>query len=271
LRFVCCFALLLVVASAAALAQEDPDLARIFADRGATGTIVMRSLDGSVAYVHNQSRAKEPFIPASTFKIPNSLIALEEKAIADENEVIKWDGRKQRVEAWNRDHTLETAFKVSCVWFYQELAKRIGKEKYERHLSRIRYGNARPEPDLTTFWLDGDLRISAEEQIDFLARLCRNDLPFQKRSLEIVKRLMIVDQTPLYTIRAKTGWALRVPAQLGWYVGYVEAGGKTWLFATNLDIVRTGDERYRQEITLAALKAKGILIMRGQGSKETGK
>jgi len=93
-RFVCCFALLLVVASAAALAQEDPDLARIFADRGATGTIVMRSLDGSVAYVHNQSRAKEPFIPASTFKIPTSLIALEEKAIADENEVIKWDGRK---------------------------------------------------------------------------------------------------------------------------------------------------------------------------------
>jgi beta-lactamase class D len=149
------------------------------------------------------------------------------------------------------------AFRVSCVWFYQELARRIGERKYLQYLRRLKYGNRRTGSDVTTFWLEGDLRISAVEQIAFLKKLVKEELPFSKEHLRILKKIMIVEQTSLYTLNAKTGWTGR--NGIGWYVGYIEAKGTIWLFAMNLDTVNAGDEKYRQEITREALKLKGIL------------
>jgi len=70
---------------------------------------------------------------------------------------------------------------------------------------------------------------------------------------------MIVEENPQFTLRAKTGWAMRTDPQYAWYVGYVEPKGQIWFFAMNLDIKKKGDETLRKEITMAALKAKGIL------------
>jgi beta-lactamase class D len=222
-----------------------------------TGTIVISSLDGKTAYVHNDARAAERFLPASTFKIPNTLIALEEGAVRDEGEIIKWDGKDKGRPEWNKDQSLATAFPASCVWFYQELAKRVGDGTYRRYLSRMKYGNSRTGPDVTTFWLNGDLRISAREQIAFLKKLVREDLPFKKAHLQTLKKIMTVEETPAYTLRAKTGWT--GANGIGWYVGYVETKGTTWLFAMNLDTVTPESMKYRQEITREALKLKGLL------------
>jgi beta-lactamase class D len=243
----------------AASSYGDDDLAKLFLDRGVEGAILIARLDGKVNYVHNPRRSEARFIPASTFKIPNTLIALDEGVIKDELEVIKWDGKDKGFDSWNKDQTLETAFPLSCVWFYQDLARRIGRDKYVSHLKKMGYGNENPGPELTTFWLDGDLRISAREQIDFLGKLYNESLPYQKGHMALVKRLMIVERNPQFTMRAKTGWAMRVSPQQGWYVGYVETKGQVWLFATNLEIAKKGDEVFRKEITMAALKAKGIL------------
>jgi beta-lactamase class D/ABC-type Zn uptake system ZnuABC Zn-binding protein ZnuA len=238
---------------------EDPDLAKLFQDRGVKGTVVIDALDGQTRYLHNLARAEARFLPASTFKIPNTLIALAERAIKDEKEIIKWDGSDKGWKEWNKDQTLETAFPLSCVWFYQELAKRVGNEAYLKHLQKMPYGNQKTGPDVTTFWLEGDLRISPLEQIKFLKRLYKEDLPYSKQHTDVLKRLMIVEQTPQYTIRAKTGWTMRVTPQVGWYVGYVETRGEVWFFATNLEIVNKGDEKFREEISIAALKVKGII------------
>jgi beta-lactamase class D len=238
---------------------DDNELAKLFQDRGVEGTIIISPLDGKTNYVHNTLRSETRVIPASTFKIPNTLIALEEGAIKSEKEVIKWDGKDKGFDPWNKDQTLETAFPLSCVWFYQELAKRIGNEKYMAHLKNLSYGNEKTGPDITTFWLEGDLKISAEEQIDFLKRLYKESLPYSKGSMQLLKKLMIVEENPQYTIRAKTGWATRTDPQQGWYVGYVETKGQIWFFATNLEIRKKGDDAFRKEITMAVLKAKGIL------------
>ncbi|GAK48984.1 beta-lactamase [Candidatus Moduliflexus flocculans] len=238
---------------------EDADLAKLFQERTVVGTIVISSFDGKTTYIHNDSRAEERFLPASTFKIPNTLIALEEGIIADEKEIIAWDGQDKGWNEWNKDQSLETAFPLSCVWFYQELAKRVGNERYIRHLQQIHYGNEQTGSDVTTFWLEGDLRISALEQIDFLKKVSAGELPYTPAHLAILKQLMIVEQTPEYIIRAKTGWATRVTPQIGWYVGYVEAKGTVWFFATNLEIAKKGDEKFRQDISMEALRMKGIL------------
>ncbi len=252
--------LALILFIGAASHADDADLRKLFQERGVEGTIIISSLDGKMNYVHNSRRSETGFIPASTFKVPNTLIALEEGAIKDEKEVIKWDGRRHEgFDIWNKDQTLQTAFPVSCVWFYQELAQRVGNEKYLAHLKKLGYGNEKTGPDVTTFWLEGDLMISAREQINFLKKLYAESLPYSKGNVKLLKKIMIVEENPQFTLRAKTGWAMRTDPQQAWYVGYVETKGQSWFFAMNLEIKKKGDETLRKEITMAALKAKGIL------------
>lgn len=239
----------------------DADIAKIFSERNVQGTFVLSAMNGSVNWVHNDSRADTLFRPASTFKILNTLIALD-SGVIDEKEIIRWDGKDRGVEAWNRDHTLETAFRASCVWFYQELARRIGTDRYKKILAQVRYGTADPGPSLKTFWLEGDLKISARSQVDFLKRLYRKELPFRESSYETLARIMILEEKPTHTLRGKTGWVGfdgMVSPQIGWFVGYVENGKETWFFATNIDITEPQDARQRQEITGEVLRQKGIL------------
>jgi beta-lactamase class D len=238
---------------------EDSALAGLFKSKGVVGTIVISSLDGDSTYIYNDDRANERFVPGSTFKIPNTLIALEEGAVADEKENIKWDGKDKGLPAWNKDQSIETALPSSCVWFYQELAKRVGKEKYGTYLGKINYGNKLTGQDVTTFWLEGDLKISAVEQVTFLKKLYAKEFVFKQSSYELLRKLMIVEQTPSYTIRAKTGWVQRVNPQVGWFVGYVESGDKVWFFALNMVIANPADSRFRQELSLEALRLKGII------------
>ena len=251
--------LIVAIFIAAPSYADDDALTKLFQERGVEGTIIISSLDGKVNYIHNSRRSETGFIPASTFKIPNTLIALEEGVVKNEKEVITWDGTDKGFAAWNKDQTIETAFPVSCVWFYQELARRVGNRKYLAHLKKLGYGNEKTGPDVTTFWLEGDLKISAKEQINFLKKLYAESLPYSRATIKLVKKIMIVEENSRFTIRAKTGWAMRTDPQQGWYVGYVETKRQIWFFATNLEIRKKGDDAFRKEITMASLKAKGIL------------
>jgi beta-lactamase class D len=175
--------------------------------------------------------------------------------VVTKKDVIKWDGKDTGIEACNRDQTLDTAFKSSCVWCYQNFAQKIGKARYQEYFKKIDYGTGLPTPELTTFWLSGDLKINAIEQVTFLKKLFHKELPFSDGSFETLKKIMVVEKTQTYTLRAKTGWSKRI----GWYVGYVEAKDNVWFFATNIDVNNPDDLRFRQQITLDALKLKGII------------
>ena len=256
-------ALLLTLAAVTGMALvppahgEDAAIAALFQERGLVGAMVISSRDGRTTYIHNEERARTRFAPASTFKIPNTLIALEVGAVANEKASVKWDGKDRGVPDWHRDQSIETAFPSSCVWFYQELARRVGEERYAAYLPGLKYGNEQAGPELTTFWLEGDLRISATEQVAFLKRLYVGAFPFKRSSYELLRRIMVVEQTPAYTVRAKTGWS--PGSQVGWFVGYVEAGETVWFFATNIEMARIEDAPLRQDITRAALRLKGII------------
>ena len=247
--------ILAVLAFVPSAHSEDLDIAKLFNEKYLKGTIIISSLDGGKTYIHNDERANTRFVPASTFKIPNTLIALEESAVANEKEIIKWDGKDKGIPIWNKDQSMETAFPSSCVWFYQELAKRVGKDKYSSYLKKMKYGNEQVGSGITTFWLEGDLKISAAEQITFLQKLYTREYPFKSSSYEVLRNLMVIERTPAYTIRVKTGWSQKV----GWIIGYIESGEKVWFFATNMDIAKLEDCHFRQEITLEALKLKGII------------
>ena len=253
--FIAFLAFLLSVPAAA----EDQTLAKLFAQQGIDGTIVISSLHNGKTFIHNDPRAKQRFSTASTFKILNTLISLEEKAISGKDDVLKWDGHIYDFPDWNRDQTLESAFKVSCVWCYQALARQIGAEKYRNYLRKSVYGELREPFEETTFWLDGSLQISAIEQVDFLKKVHLRTFPFSASSYETLRQIMLIEQTPAFTLRAKTGWATRVKPQVGWYVGHVETPKDVWFFATNIEVRDEKDLPLRQKLTRKALQAKGVI------------
>jgi len=197
--------------------------------------------------------------PCSTFKIPNSLIGLETGVLADENAVLPWDGVKRSRTEWNRDHTLASAIRVSTVWYYQELARRVGAERMQKLLSAIPYGNADISGGIDTFWLGRSLRISPDEQVTFLERLRRSQLPFSERSQRIVRDILVQESPGPIAYRGKTGsCGFDGEKDHGWWVGWVEKDGKATVFAM---LVR-GREAFgplARRLTEAQLRKRGLL------------
>jgi len=236
-----------------------PDWARLFAEHGVEGTLVLEDAAGTRRLVHNPERAARGFLPASTFKIPNSCIALETGVAAGPDAVLPWDGVKRSPESWNRDMTLREAFAVSCVPAYQRLARQVGMERMNWWLRAVGYGNADTSAGVDVFWLEGAMRISALEQVAFLRRLKQGDLPFSARTMDAVREIMVTQTGPGWTLRAKTGWTARVNPGVGWWVGWLEQGGETWFFALNIDMNAFEQAAARLEIVKAALRGEGLL------------
>jgi beta-lactamase class D len=252
------FSVLLFSISAAAQVNKDSIISEVFEESSVHGTFVLYDPVENKYFSNDFRRADERFLPASTFKIFNSLAALESGVLKDQDEIIKWDSISRGWEKWDMDHNLRSAIKYSAVWFYQELARRIGEEKMLYYIDKTGYGNKNIEGGIDLFWLQGELKISAMEQIEFLKKLYAYDLPFSRRSMEIVQDIMIRDKTEKYTIHAKTGWAVRVDPQIGWYVGFVEKGPEIYFFAMNMDIMKDEDASKRIELTDLLLKKLNI-------------
>ena len=243
---------------------QQVDFGRHFQDLGIEGSIVIYDSKNDQVYQHNPQRNTTAFLPGSTYKILNSLIALEEGVISDEIAVLAWDGTQRKVPKWNRDLNMGEAIQLSAYWFYEVLARRVGYDQMQKWVTQVGYGNQNigSQKDIDKFWLRGELRITPEQQIQFLRRFYSNDLPFSERSLSIVKDIMVLEKTPDYTIRGKTGWVGfddGVRPQIGWLVGYVEKGENVYFFATNIEIREEKDATARMEVTRRCFKYLAVL------------
>jgi beta-lactamase class D len=233
------------------------DFRKYFQKYHVQGSFVLYDLRKDQWILIGPKQRKTAFTPASTFKICNSLIGLETGVVRDENFVIRWDGITRSNPEWNKDHDLKSAFKNSTVWYYQELARRVGGERMKKWLDLVGYGNADTSGGIDRFWLSGGLRITPEQQIIFLRRLFLGDLPFSKRTMDIVRKIMIVKDTTTYTLRAKTGWGAQDGLDIGWYVGYVQTKSGVYFFATCAQRPQSDNPDFlkaRIDITLSILK-----------------
>ena len=244
---------------ARAQAQDRSDLMSVFKEHRVDGTFSLYDVTTGAVTTVNAGRAGQRFVPASTFKIANSLIALETGVVKDENEIIPYGGKPQPFKAWEKDMPMREAIAASVVPIYQELARRIGLERYHHWLERLSYGNRTTGDALETFWLDGPLEISAIEQTRFVAELAQQKLSMSARSQTIVRDILRLETAGSRTLYGKTGWRFSSTPQLGWWVGWVEDGSKLSTFAINIDMPSPEDAKKRIGIARVLLGKLGVL------------
>ena len=221
------------------------DWAAVFEKFEATGTIVVadqRRGFGQI-WVVDPERAERRYSPASTFKIPHALMALDAGLVRDEFHVFPWDGIERSFAPHNQDQDLRSSMRNSAVWVYEQFAAKLGEGQARNYLERIDYGNADPRVDSGPYWIDGELAISAYEQVLFLQKLYRNQLPFEMQHQRLVKDVMINQAGPDWILRAKTGWQ----GKHGWWVGWVEWPTGPVFFALNIDTPHRLEDLYKRE------------------------
>jgi len=256
-KAICLLLILGGLLTACCAPEPMPDLSPFFA--GYEGCFVLWDVASDNTIRYNPDRCAERLSPCSTYKIPHSLIALETGVIPDQDYVIKWDGTIHPVETWNQDHTMASAVQNSVVWYFQAVATEIGIERMQAYLDRFGYGNQDISGGLTQFWLGSSLEISAEEQIDFLHRLDTSDLPVSARSMDIIKEVLVQEETDAYVYRGKTGSCTpEGEPPLGWFVGTVNRDGTTVIFATNIQGAEADGQRARS-ITEDILQSLNLL------------
>ena len=241
------------------IVQKDA-LRETITQSGVEGAFAGYDVNADRTFFVNTSRAQQRFSPASTFKIANSLIALETGVVRDENEIIPYRSDDPPfMKEWTRDMSMREAIKLSNVPIYQELARRIGKARYHEWQTRLPYGNEATGANLERFWLDDSLKISAVEEVHFVAALAQRKLPLSIRAQEIVRDILKYETIGDHTIYAKTGWCRACQPQIGWWVGWVERGGRIFAFALNIDITNPKDLDKRIPIAKAILSKLGAI------------
>lgn len=253
---------------ATALAQVDLPPSEVrdasSAMEGLDGTFVL--LHEGRVFEHDSRWAASRFVPASTFKIANTLIALETGVADGADFPLEWDGTVPEdrfwPQSWSRDHSLRSAFRNGVLWYYQELARRIGLDRYRTWLGAFAYGNADPGVAVDRFWLDGPLAISPREQVAFLRRFRAGELGLSERTREIAREIFVVERGDDWVLSGKTG-TVRLPGEryLGWFVGSVDVGDRISHFALNVECGEWArcDGRVRRRIARAILLDWGVL------------
>jgi beta-lactamase class D OXA-50 len=256
------FGLMVAFGPASASASDWRDsatVARLFKEAGVSGTFVLYDVAADRYTGHDRARAETRYIPASTFKIPNTLIGLTVGSVADVDQVLPYGGKPQRLKVWEQDMNLRDAIKVSNVPVYQELARRTGLTRMREHVARLDYGNRDIGTVVDNFWLVGPLKISAVEQTRFLARLAQDTLPFPKPAMALTRDIALTEKTDAYSLYAKTGWSDSTTPDIGWWTGWVQKGGRTYAFAMNIDIMDDADAQKRVPLGKASLAALGVI------------
>ncbi|WP_432666606.1 class D beta-lactamase [Wukongibacter baidiensis] len=237
------FVLILALGGVVAFTNEkssDIDIKKHF--NGYKGVFKLYDIENDKYIIYNEDELTKRTAPASTFKILNSLIALQTGVVEDENALKKWDGKERSIPQWNKDHTLASAVSNSVVWYFQAVARDVGRERMEKYIKSVGYGNQVIGDKIDRFWLDASLKISPNEQFEFVKRLYNEDLPFDRENIQTVKQMLIHEETEDTIFAGKTGtFEENGVNTVGWYVGYAVSKKKPYIFVTRLEKPDSGE------------------------------
>ena len=244
------------------VSEKAVDLSEAFQD--IDGCAVIYSPGQKEYSFFNEDMCRQEVSPYSTFKIVSALLGLQNGVIADESSTMGYDGTDYGNSEWNGDLTLEEAFQKSCIWYFREVIDSIGDDKIQQELNELQYGNSdisewngsniNPMEKLNGFWLDSSLKISPLEQVKVLEKIFEGQSNYDSGNIEILKRIMLVDENDTQKIYGKTGTSGNGKA---WFVGFSESNEERKYFAIYLDDIEQKEQvsgNKAKEIALEILK-----------------
>ncbi|MCG5220626.1 class D beta-lactamase [Streptosporangium sp. KLBMP 9127] len=235
------------------------DLRAVFDAAKVRGTFALLDVSSGKVTVVDRARAEKPMVPASSFKVPHALVALQTGVVKSPDEVIPWDGTPQPFPEWEKDMSMREAVRVSNAAAFQVIARRIGLQRERQWLHRLNYGNRQTGTVVDRFWLDGPLKISAVAQTRFMERLAALRLPASRAHQRTVHDLIKQEEKNGYALYAKSGWQNAPGPGTGWWTGWVERGGRVYTFALNMDIAKDGDAAKRATLARELLHRLNVL------------
>ena len=274
MKFIVCILLFIALLPACSTnnVKQDNSLKNYFDENNVDGCFALMDNGTGKFTVYNLSRYRDSsYLPASTFKIVNSLIGLQTGKIVNDSMVIKWDGVKRWVAEWNKDLTMYEAFRVSAVPYYQEVARRIGKDTMQLWLDSLKYG-ARSDSDkviihsaIDSFWLDNSLKITPDQELGLVKRLYFDQLPFFKSYQEVVKRAMLFENNTNYRLSYKTGWGYKENGNaIGWVVGWIEENNHPYFFVLNIESADKNFDMWKVRMKMLKDILKHLGFMEGK-------
>lgn len=223
------------------------------------GSFVMYDVQKEQYSIYNKEKSTKRVAPNSTYKIYSALIALEEGIIQKENLVLDWNGEKNPYKEWDGSQDLYSAMKHSVNWYFQRLDEAVGKEKLQYYFDQIGYGNANIGRDISNYWMESSLRISPVEQVELLKAMYTGQSVFELENVNLVKQALKISEKNGAILSGKTGTGIvNDKGTNGWFIGYVEQGEQTYIFATNIEGQDGMSGSLATEITLEILKDKHI-------------
>lgn len=248
----------------------DESLGKYFKENNVQGSFGIYDNGQGDFTIYNLKWFKDSaFLPASTFKIINSLVGIETGRIVNEKMVLPWDGKIRifpngdTAKTWNKDLTMAEAFEYSAVPYYQQVARSIGKDTLQQFLDTLGYASKYKKAiigTIDTFWLDNSMKVTADEQLGLVKKLFFEQLPFQKRSQRIVKEVMLRESNSNYSLSYKTAWGYNESGEsIGWVVGWIIENNHPYPFVLNVKGPRNMDmTTVRTKIFNSILKQLGF-------------
>ncbi len=226
---------------------------------GYEGSFVLYDLNGDTWKVYDMEQATLRTAPNSTYKIYDALFGLEEDVIAPDDSFMAWDGTNHPFEAWNGNQDLLSAMQSSVNWYFEEIDMKIGSSAIQDYIRKIGYGNEIVNANLSTYWMQGALKISPVEQVELLTSLHNNRFDFAPENINAVKNSICLFSSEDKNFYGKTGTG-RVDGQdvNGWFVGLLETTGNTYFFAPNIQAAENATGGKASEISLSILSHMGI-------------
>lgn len=201
--------------------------------------------------IHQEGECSLRKSPCSTFKIAISLMGYDDNILINESLPILdssdyTNSQKLCYKAMGPSFWM----KNSCIWYSQEITRKLGVDKFQNYINKLDYGNKSILGDygknngLTDSWLTSSLKISPIEQISFLQKLVQNKLPISLKAHEFTRNILYIeDFYKGWKLYGKTGCGnlKESSLQLGWFIGWIQRNDQIIYFTKYIEVPQKED------------------------------
>lgn len=237
--------ILVLVSASSAMAK--PGIDSLFRAYNMRGSFLAYENKTNKYTVFYDARCKKVYPPDSTFQIVEALMALESSIVRDTSYMFKWNGNSTSTPQWDKDMSIAQAFRESAAPQFETLRSAIGAERILFFLDRFTYCentlDSTIAEKMNVFWRNGDIKLTSYDQVHFLNSIHLNIVNAKKINLDMLKSMMLLEDTGEYKLYGKGGLVL-AKKSFAWFVGWIETAEKALVFAMNYDIREDGNTHY---------------------------